>query len=293
MYLLFVEKSIEILSHQGFTSFIIPNKFCNHNYAEILRNLILQNTKIKKIVDFSDFKIFPDATVKNIVYIFEKDKPDHNSILEIIKPFKECIAIKNVEGLHTNLNQNLYNKIPHKRFRLELSPEICKITNKIQNKSLKIEEICYVSFGLQPGDLKRFVFNQNINPERRDENPEVVKKFIRGRNIDRYIINYTGDLVFYLPKKLHRPAFPELFEFDKIVISRISKSLKADYDNSKYYCDKTTVEVIPYAVLSNLDPNVMKQRGIKLDDNKMQISQQYNLKYVIGTTKFDIIKLLF
>ncbi len=136
------------------------------------------------------------------MYVFQNDKPRSNSILEIITPFQEYIAIGNVEGKHVNINQNLYNKIPHKRFRLELSSEICNIINKIQRKSLKIEEICYVSYGLQPGNLKRFVFNQNINPERLNENPNVVKKFIRGRNIDRYIINYTENLNILFTKRI-------------------------------------------------------------------------------------------
>jgi len=72
LYLLFMEKAINLLSHLGFTSFIIPNKFCNHKYAEILRNNILENTIIEKIIDFSDFKIFQDASVKNIVYNYPK-----------------------------------------------------------------------------------------------------------------------------------------------------------------------------------------------------------------------------
>jgi len=39
----------------------------------------------------------------------------------------------------------------------------------------------------------------------------------------------------YLPEELHRPAFPELFENEKIVISEISKTIESTIDNEAYY----------------------------------------------------------
>ena len=64
---------------------------------------------------------------------------------------------------------------------------------------------------------------KKLQEEQNFEN--ILKHFIKGGNIARYEINYDGGLMLYLPNKLHRPAFSELFENEKIVINKIQNEI--------------------------------------------------------------------
>src|SRR5207249_3626905 len=77
------------------------------------------------------------------------------------------------------------------------------------------------------------------------------KKFLEGRDIERYGINFDNKYLLYERAKLHRPRTPEIFEAkEKILVQRISggrRPLKAAYDNEQYY-DKESINNI---ILSN------------------------------------------
>ncbi|KAA0001077.1 MAG: hypothetical protein FE040_01065, partial [Thermoplasmata archaeon] len=62
IYVLFVEKAIELLNEGGKFSFIMPLKFFQADYGRKLRKLILENCNIDMIVDFGTTKVFGDAT---------------------------------------------------------------------------------------------------------------------------------------------------------------------------------------------------------------------------------------
>src|SRR5690606_1707167 len=58
---------------KGLLSFIATNNWITNSGASILRNKILKETKIKRFVDFSDFKIFESAGIQTMVFVLEKN----------------------------------------------------------------------------------------------------------------------------------------------------------------------------------------------------------------------------
>ena len=61
-------------------SYICPSYFYKRNYGEKLREFILNNMKIKLIIDFEDNQIFETAQTYTCIFLFEKNK-----IMNLIK----------------------------------------------------------------------------------------------------------------------------------------------------------------------------------------------------------------
>lgn len=68
----FVEKSIEELSDSGKMSYLIPSSMFKTVSGEVIRDLLKPD--LKKIIDYSDGKIFKDALVKSSVIVVDKRK---------------------------------------------------------------------------------------------------------------------------------------------------------------------------------------------------------------------------
>ena len=62
-YVLFVERSLQLLSKDGVAILIVPNKFMQQEYGAAIRDLLTSGNHVQSIVDFGDFQIFPEATI--------------------------------------------------------------------------------------------------------------------------------------------------------------------------------------------------------------------------------------
>jgi len=62
IYVVFVEKAINLINKNGKLGYILPHKFFNAKYGQSLRDLIKENKLLDKIVHFGDIQIFENAT---------------------------------------------------------------------------------------------------------------------------------------------------------------------------------------------------------------------------------------
>jgi type I restriction-modification system DNA methylase subunit len=62
LYVVFVERSLELLHQNGQLAFILPHSFFNAEYGEPLRTLLAEEKHVRHIVYFGQHQIFPKAT---------------------------------------------------------------------------------------------------------------------------------------------------------------------------------------------------------------------------------------
>jgi hypothetical protein len=72
LYVVFVEKGIELLNLNGQLAYILPHKFFNAKYGEGLRTIIQQGKYLRHVIHFGSEQIFPGAT--NYVCLMFLDK---------------------------------------------------------------------------------------------------------------------------------------------------------------------------------------------------------------------------
>lgn len=265
LYLLFMELAEVLRTPEGRSSLIVPDKWLVSDYGEILRRRFLQHNNLQGIWDLRKEKVFPDATNAPVVFV--------------VGPPTEDGRIRFEGGFsHTQLptlKAALFLGLPKARIKIGLSEKEAEICNKIQKQSTTLGEICYVSYGAQPGRLSNFVFHSANDFERRktetghtDLKISDLKPFLRGRNVQRYYIDYGGDLLAYVPDKLHRPAIRELFEKPKTMISEICSTLRATFDENGYYGNEKVVFCVKIGQLQDVAIEIKKDRGIPTLDKK-------------------------
>ncbi|HPC61729.1 MAG TPA: Eco57I restriction-modification methylase domain-containing protein, partial [Verrucomicrobiota bacterium] len=62
LYVVFVERSLQLLQPRGHLAYILPHKFFNAQYGQPLRELLAQGRHLRHVVHFGDQQIFPGAT---------------------------------------------------------------------------------------------------------------------------------------------------------------------------------------------------------------------------------------
>ncbi|MFQ5907014.1 MAG: Eco57I restriction-modification methylase domain-containing protein, partial [bacterium] len=72
LYVIFVERGLELISAEGRFGFILPTKFFYTEYGKPLRNLLREGGHIAQVLDFGHNQIFPGETTYTCVLILSK-----------------------------------------------------------------------------------------------------------------------------------------------------------------------------------------------------------------------------
>jgi hypothetical protein len=83
IYVVFVEKGLELLNKQGKLGFIVPNKFLSTDYGEPLRIQLAARRVVDCIVDFGHSQVFKNATTYTCLLFLDKSAPGELSYLQI------------------------------------------------------------------------------------------------------------------------------------------------------------------------------------------------------------------
>ena len=81
---MFVEQGIKKLKPFGRLDFIVPNKLLSADYSTSLRELILRDCNILRILDISDIPVFKDTSTYPIISILQKDSKNKSNKVEIM-----------------------------------------------------------------------------------------------------------------------------------------------------------------------------------------------------------------
>lgn len=236
LFMLFLEKSINLLKDSGFLGFIIPNKFLTNNQSQKLRKYILEKGTVRSIL-LTQEKVFASANVNNIVLIFQKKKK-HG----------KCKVNEYTKGKIspvTEVDNSAFISDPENRFLIS-HKEDSEILNKIKRDTIKLEEIAEVRDGIVAGRIKDLLFHeQKIN--------SYCQPLFFGNDINRYSKNFSGNFVdyrenFMMDKELERAKGKRIglwmrdktiFLRPKILTRKTADRIIATFDDENYYYEQT------------------------------------------------------
>ncbi|MDB2294222.1 TaqI-like C-terminal specificity domain-containing protein [Halorubrum ezzemoulense] len=288
VYLAFIDYSSNLCKNDRRYSMIVPDKWLVSDYGERLRSDILESQTIEEIWDLREESVFDGVSNSPIVFRIRKSEPSN-----------ETVYFRSNKGDY-HAPQSAYNETYENKIIIGLNEERADVVHKVGGGRERIRDLAYVSFGAQPGSLSKFVFDdfeaatQGAEDLGFSQDPEsVVKPFIRGRNIERFEINYDGEYLVYAPEELHRPAFPELFENNKIVLSEISSQLQAAYDDQQFYGNEKVVFVVRGSDLADLSEEIRSQRPIPDSDQISNFGANINLDYLTSILNSTLLQFYF
>ncbi|EIK8376491.1 class I SAM-dependent DNA methyltransferase, partial [Campylobacter jejuni] len=74
----FVGRGFDMLKNNGYLAFIATNNWVTNSGAKKLRNIVLEESQILSLVDFSSFMVFDSASIQTMIMSFQKIKPPKN-----------------------------------------------------------------------------------------------------------------------------------------------------------------------------------------------------------------------
>ncbi|SHF12331.1 Eco57I restriction-modification methylase domain-containing protein [Chryseobacterium takakiae] len=249
LYILFIERMLQIF-HKGVIHFIIPKSLLFNSHYKTIRKELLNKVQINEIHTITE-KVFEDAEVgSSLLLNFEiKDQIDLNNKIKLLESETSEIFISGIGVTKNTKSQLSFLNIPNYEISI-----IDDDKESILQKLLKLDPIkdfFKLKNGLNPGNIKHILISKS-----KDSNNH--KPIIWGKDIQRYIIGWSGDYVNYDEnieykitlkdikskegmKKQNRIDFalrnPELFENKKIVVRKTGDKLIACLDTNNYYFD--------------------------------------------------------
>ncbi|MFH1310781.1 MAG: N-6 DNA methylase [Nanoarchaeota archaeon] len=258
---------IKILKEKGMLGFITSRYWLENKWADKLRNFIVEQTRIKQIIDFKNSYIFEDANIHTLICILEKEK---------IKDYKIKFKVVD-EKLDTEIN----TKLTSKEFNETKSEDILDkrewvfeenldILQHIKSNSEELEEFCFVSKGMDTGLNKAFIIDEETLNKNKLEK-DIIKRVIKNSEIRRYKpLNPTKFLV-YTNNETDISKFPKIEKYLKV----FTKELKNRWEFKKNKCAWFRIstlrskEIFDNAEEKIYSPYRSEENNFALDINKI------------------------
>lgn len=233
-FLFFTEKSFDLLKTNAILAFIIPNTWLTNLKLVKIRKFLTSNNLILNISHYH--KSVFDAVVNTEVVIFKKGFQT-NHLVNIF------IHSEANEVLHLQHKQSKWKERNGEVINIFSNDIIEKLIEKLKLNSLHLSEYCDIITGMKPYQVgkgipkqERWVVDERIFDSETKIN-EQYKKLLRGKDIDKYEINWTGNRWIKYGDWLAEPRYSANFEIDeKIVIRQTGDSLIATIDNQQFIC---------------------------------------------------------
>ena len=182
--------------------YILSNAFLFSDKAQKLRNAILEDGRLSKIVNFEQFLVFKDASITSGVFIFEKE---HSNIQVAVLKEKSYPVDYVVDYMNNIANYFSVSFSKDSVFAL-IDDEVDQLNKKIDAKHPILQDICLVGKGMETAADDIFLFDKKPSkiPAR------FFKRRVTGKNIERYFIIPESDYILY---------FEDIVDFKDLPIS--------------------------------------------------------------------------
>ena len=239
---LFISQFIHFICENGFLSYITPITLLYNTRLHNLRKYLLTNCQIDSIADFTGKRVFSEANVDTIVFVFERTKTkDSTTVIreKMDGEYRERFTIP----------QSNWQMTANFTFNISMAPKETSLFLKVSdgNLSKKLGEIVEFRTGVVTGDDKKFITMDKVNPE--------YKKLLLGKNIGRYSIAWEGLWLWYSPEEMKktpigRPREQWIFDADsKILLQSIrnpslKRRLVGVLDTEQHYVSRHLVLIL-------------------------------------------------
>jgi type I restriction-modification system DNA methylase subunit len=230
IYVVFVERVLQLLNGNGHLGFILPHKFFNSKYGQPLRYIIASGRTLDKIVHFGDNQVFDKATTYTCLLFLNKIARKKFNYVKVDDLNKWRLSNYSIEG------EISYNNVSDEEWNFIVGPG-AKLFRKLEKLPVKLGDISHLFVGLQTnGDdiyiLKEIrkegnlvlCYSKATDNEHWFENDHL-KYFLKGSvNIRRYFLeNVNKRLIFpyelanekmeLITKEVYKKEYPYTWKY--------------------------------------------------------------------------------
>jgi len=263
---LFIERVLKsLLAQNGLMSFIVPNTLLTQEYYQPLRQQILKYRL--EVITCYGYPVFADAVVETIVFVIRNALPEANKVR-----VTECdnrtmsYRIREIEqAFYVNTHRNAF---------------LVKVDNGTIELRAKLDNLCGLRLNgianINQAIALKYDRSKSLFRERQREN---YKPVLDGRNIQRYVLEWSGYYLAYDVSKIHSCKRTDIFDAkEKILFRRVGDRLIATYDDAQFYALNTLVVI---TLVPRVDLNIKYVLGL-LNSRLMSF---YYVTYLKSTKK--------
>jgi len=222
LFHLFFEKAVTILKQNGKLGFITPNTYLTNKYIKPLRNFLLTNTTIRKIINHKE-PVFAEASVDVATIIIRKSL-DLKKDIEIFETESESFFRFITKKKHKSWfddKDNVFNL----REEFAVNFTNCK----------PLIEICSSYFGIQAFDRKSSI---SLTKNNADFLP-----IIDGADIFGYQYSIPTKYFNFINTNIKSGGDYNIYKEDRIVIRQIGRSPIVGFCKANILCSNTIYSI--------------------------------------------------
>ena len=217
---LFLYRGLSLAKNKGLLSFIITNQWFRSKYGMPLRKY-LQSKKVEFIVNFGHKMVFPGATAYTAILAIRNMQSinDYEFLYiphEKTNPENGIVVKDNKDGFI--LSSKLLSP---EGWRLD-TPEFLKIWEYLKKSHPQIKDLgIKIYYGIKTGYNEAFVIDTETRNKLISEDPksaDIIKPFIRGRNVGMYSISWDNLWIiaaYYESHKIISTQYPAIYQWLK------------------------------------------------------------------------------
>ena len=255
LYVYFYARALQLLRVGGVASFISSNKWLRTGYGKKLRRHLKATATVERITDFGDLPLFGAIAYPQII-TFRNQAPGAEHTLRALAI--EDLAV--VDHLSDFVKEKAWpqpqSSLNAKRGWALVRPEVRRLLEKLRQRGTPLGEYVdeKINMGLKTGLNQAFVVDQVTRDQLVQEEPrsaEVIKPWIRGRNVKRWQIDWDGEYLIAIQnsgdadannpwaqaeteseaRRIFRETYPAIHEH----LSQYEERLKKRWDQGKYW----------------------------------------------------------
>ena len=202
IYVVFVERALQLLNKNGRMGYILPHKFFNAQYGAPLRELMANGAHLSDVVHFGHEQVFGGATTYTCL-LFADQKP--NTFVHIAKV--DDLAEWRASGAATT-GQVLAADVTGKEWNFAIGNDAA-LFEKLLQMPVKLGDVARIFVGLQTSADTVFLFKDSAITEKEtvalwskeleadvEIETALLKPVIRSGSIGRYWANSTAVVLF-------------------------------------------------------------------------------------------------
>lgn len=238
VYYWFIDRAYQTLKPSGNLSYIIPNSILFNVFAQDYRKNLFEKWSLNEILDCTDINVFDEATVRTIIFQFEKhgvhDKLYYRRT-DNIKSFQDLIS-REVE--HIDIDTTIANN-QNWSLIFKLDKSVLKLISKIKNNSTALDSLFpeisqgLIAYDKYRGQSKEVISNRSFHTNIKTK--ETHKSWLNGADVRRYSVEWNGKDYIEYDKGIANPRDPKYFKGKRILIREIT--------NPRIFASLTTLEL--------------------------------------------------
>ncbi len=242
LFVLFIEKGINLVRNNGVHTYIVPNKLVSAPYTVTLRKF-MSKIQILEIKDYSNVNVFKSAAVYPVVYRLKKTSEKKDVIMDVMDDMTSTRTHNIISS------SKFYNDIDWDKY-FNASNDALALIDKI-SEFPHLETLADVNGAATVNEaylVKEFLLDE-------EEYNENNIKFINTGGIDKYKSYHGIEPIRYIKGKYFNPVVKSTdlknmserryheSKSAKIIIGGMNKTLECLFDNGEYLAGKSTTIV--------------------------------------------------